>query len=139
MPGWMKHKLESRFLGKISITSDMQDDTTLMAESKEELKSLLMKVKEESEKSGLELNIQKNKIMASGPITSRHTEGAIMDTVIDFLFLSSKITADGDCSHEIKRRLLLGRKAMTNLDSILKSRDVTLQTKVCLVRLWFFQ
>ena len=86
MPGWMKHKLESRFLGKISITSDMQDDTTLMAESKEELKSLLMKVKEESENSGLELNIQKNKIMASGPITSWHTEGAIMDTVIDFLF-----------------------------------------------------
>ena len=139
MPGWMKHKLESRFLGKISITSDMQDDTTLMAESKEELKSLLMKVKEESENSGLELNIQKNKIMASGPITSWHTEGAIMDTVIDFLFLSSKITADGDCSHEIKRCLLLGRKAMTNLDSILKSRDITLQTKVCLVRLWFFQ
>ena len=133
MPGWLKHKLESRFLGKISITSDMQDDTTFMAESKE-LKNLLIKVKEESEKSGLELNIQKNKTMASGPITSWQIEGGTMGTVIDFLFLSSKITADGECSHEIKRRLFLGRKAMTNLDSILKSRDITLQTKVCLVK-----
>ena len=111
----------------------MQDDTTFMAESKE-LKNLLIKVKEESEKSGLELNIQKNKTMASGPITSWQIEGGTMGTVIDFLFLSSKITADGECSHEIKRRLFLGRKAMTNLDSILKSRDITLQTKVCLVK-----
>ena len=101
------------------------DDTTLMAESKEDLKSLLMKVKEESEKVGLKLNIQKMKIMASGPITSWQIDGEIMETVTDLIFLGSKITADGDCSHEIKRRLLLGRKAMTNLDSILKSRDIT--------------
>ena len=107
------------------------DDTILMAESKEELKSLLMKVKEESEKVGLKLNIQKTKIMASGPITSRQIDG---ETVSDFIFLGSKITADGDCSHEIKRRLLLGRKVMTNLDSIFKSRDITLPTKVCLVK-----
>ena len=137
MPGWMKHKLESRFLGKISITSDMQDDTTFMAESKE-LKNLLIKVKEESEKSGLELNIQKNKTMASGPITSWQIEGETMGTVIDFLFLSSKITADGECSHEIKRHLLLGRKAMANLDSILKSRDITLPTKVHLFKAMIF-
>ena len=109
------------------------DDTTLMAESEEELKSLLMKVKEESEKVGLKLNIQKAKIMASGPIISWQTDGESMETVTDFIFLGSKITADGDCSYEIKRRLLLGRKAMTNLDSILKSRDITLQTKVLLV------
>ena len=102
-------------------------DATLVAESKEELKCLLMKVKEESEKVGLKLNIQKTKIMASGPITSRQIDG---ETVADFLFLGSKITADGDCSHEIKRHLLLGRKVMTNLDSILKSRDITLPTKV---------
>ena len=100
------------------------DDTTLMAES-EELKSLLMKVKEESEKVGLKLNIQKTKIMASGPITSWSIDGVTVETVRNFIFLGSKITADGDCSHEIKRRLLLGRKAMTNLDSILKSRDIT--------------
>ena len=106
------------------------DDTTLMAESEEELKSLLMKVKEESEKVGLKLNIQKTKIMASGPIT----DGETVETVSDFIFLGSKITADGDCSHEIKRRLLLGRKVMTNLDSILKSRNITLPTKVCLVK-----
>ena len=106
------------------------DDTTLMAESKEELKSLLMKVKEESEKAGLKLNIQKTKIMASGPITSWQIDGETMKTVTDFIFLDSKIMANGDCSHEIKRCLLLGRKAMTNLDSILKSRDVTLPTKV---------
>ena len=106
------------------------DDTTLMAESKEELKNLLMKVKEESEKVGLKLNIQKTKIMASGPITSWQIDGETMETVSDFIFLSSKITADGDCSHEIKRRLLLGRKAMTNLDSVLKSRAITLPTKV---------
>ena len=98
-----------------------------------------MKVKEESEKVGLKLNIQKTKIMASGPITSWQTDGKTMETVTEFIFLGSKITADGDCSHEIKRCLLLGRKAMTNLDSILKSRDITLPTKVCLIKLWFFQ
>ena len=106
------------------------DDTTIMAESEEELKSLLMKVKEESEKVGLKLNIQKTKIMASGPITSWQIDGETMETARDFIFLGSKITVDGDCSHEIKSRLLLGRKAMTNLDSILKSRDITLLTKV---------
>ena len=110
------------------------DDTTLMAESEEELKSLLMKVKEESEKVGLKLNIQKTKIMASSPITSWQIDGETVETVADFIFGGSKITADGDCSHEIKRRLLLGRKVMTNLDSILKSRDVTLSTKVRLVK-----
>ena len=108
------------------------DDTTLMAESEEELKSLLMKVKEESEKVGLKFNIQKTNIMASGPITSWEIDGETMETVSDFIFGGSKITADGDCSHEIKRRLLLGRKVMTNLDSILKSSDITLPTKVCL-------
>ena len=106
------------------------DDTTLMAESEEKLKSLLMKVKEESEKAGLKLNIQKTKIMASGPITSWEIDGETVGTVSDLIFLGSKITADGDCSHEIKRHLVLGRKAMTNLDSILKSRDITLATKV---------
>ena len=110
------------------------DDTTLLAESKEELKSPFMKVKEESEKTGLKLNIQKTKIMASGPITLWQIDGETMETVTDFIFLGSKITADGDCNHEIKRRLLLGRKAMTNLDSILKSRDITLLTKVCIVK-----
>ena len=110
------------------------DDTTLMAESEEELKSLLMKVKEESEKVGLKLNIQKTKTMASGPITSWQIDGKTMETVADFIFLGSKITADGDCSHEIKRRLFLGRKVMTNLDSIFKSRDITLPTKVHLVK-----
>ena len=109
-----------------------------MAESKEELKSLLMKVKEESEKVGLKLNIQKTKIMASGPITSWQIDGETMETVTDFIFLGSKITADGDCSHEIKRHLLLRRKIMTNLDSILKSRDITLTTKVCLVKAMIF-
>ena len=111
------------------------DDTTLMAESEKELKSLLIKVKEESEKVGLKLNIQKTKIMASGPITSWQIDG---ETVADFIFLGSKITADGDCSHEIKRHLLLGRKVMTNLDSILKSRDITLPTKVHLVKAMVF-
>ena len=111
------------------------DDTTLMAESEEELKSILMKVKEESEKVGLKLNIQKPKIMASGPITSLQIDG---ETVADFIFLGSKITADGDCSHEIKRHLLLGRKVMSNLDSILKSRDITLPTKVHLVKAMLF-
>ena len=115
------------------------DDTTLTVESKEELKSLLMKVKEESENVGLKLNIQKMKIMASGHITSWKIDGQTMETVADFILGGSKITADGDCSHEIKRSLLLGRKAMTNLDSILKSRDITLPVKVPLVKLWFFQ
>ena len=110
------------------------DDTTLMAESREELNSLLMKVKEESEKVGLKCNIQKTKIMSSSPITSWQIDGETMETMRDFIFLGSKITADGDCSHEIKRCLLLGRKDMTNLDSILKSRDITLPTKVCLVK-----
>ena len=114
------------------------DDTTLMAESEEELKRLLMKVKEGREKEGLKLNIQKTKVMAFGPITSRQTEGETMETVTDFIFLGSQITADGDCSHEIKRRLLLGRKVMTNLDSIFKSRDITLPTKVCLVKVMVF-
>ena len=111
-----------------------EDDTTLMAENEEELKSLLMKVKEESEKIGLELNIQKMKIMASGPITSWEIDEEIVETVSDFIFLGSKITADGDCSHEIKRRLLLGRKVMSNLDSIIKSTDITLSTNVLLVK-----
>ena len=110
------------------------DDTTLMAESKEELKSFLMKVKEESENVGLKLNIQKTKIMASGPITSCQIDRETMETVKDFIFLGSKITADGDCNYEIKRCLLLGRKAVTNLDRVLKSRDITLLTKVCLVK-----
>ena len=109
-----------------------------MAESKEELKSLLMQVKEESEKVGLKLNIQKTKIMASGPITSWQIDGKAMEIVTDFIFLGSKITADGDCSHEIKRHLLLGRKAMTNLESILKIRDITLLTKVHLVKAMVF-
>src|SRR5574342_428255 len=114
------------------------DDTTLMAESEEELKSLLMKVKVESEKVGLKLNIQKMKIMASSPITSWEIDGETVETVSDFIFLGSKITTDGDFSHEIKRRLLLGRKVMTNLDSILKSRDITLPTKVHVVKAIFF-
>ena len=114
------------------------DNTTLMAESEEELKSLLMKVKEESEKVGLKLNIQKTKVMASSPITSWQIDRKTMETVTDFIFGGSKITAYGDCSHEIKRHLVLGRKAMTNLDSILKSRDITLPTEVCLVKAMFF-
>ena len=114
------------------------DNTTLMAESEETLKSLLMKVKEESDKVGLKLNIQKSKIMASDPITSWQPNGETMETVTDFIFLGSKIIADGDCSHEIKRRLLLGRKIMTNLDSILKNRDITLPTKICLVKAMVF-
>ena len=115
------------------------DDTTLMGESEEELKSLLLKVKEESEKVGFKLNIQKTKIMASGPITSWQIDGETVETVSDFIFLGSKITADGDCSHEIKRCLLLVRKVMTNLDSILKSRDITLSTKVHLGKAMFIQ
>ena len=114
------------------------DDTTLMAESEEELKSHLMKMRKESEKVGLKLNIQNTKVMATGPITSWQIDGETMETVTDFIFLDSQITADGDCSHEIKRRLLLGRKAMTILDSILKSRDVTLPTKVRLVKATVF-
>ena len=126
----MKHKLESRLPGEISITSDIQicRHATLMAEGKEELMSFLMKVKEKNEKVRLKLNIQKTKIMTSGPITS----------VRDFILGGSKITADGDCSHEIKRRLLLGRKVMTNLDSILKSRDITLPIKVYLIKAMVF-
>ena len=114
------------------------DDTTFMAESEEELKNLLMKVKEEREKAGLKLNIQKTKIMASGPITSWERDGETVETVSDFILAGSKITADGYCSHEIKRCLLLGRKVMTNLDSIFKSRDITLPTKVCLVKAMVF-
>ena len=128
----MKHKPETRSVGEVSITSDKQ------AENEEELKSLLMKVKEENEKAGLKFNIQKTKIMASGPITSWRTGGETMETVTDFIFLRSKITADGDCSHEIKRRLLLGRKSVTNLDSVLKSRDITLLTKVHIVKAMVF-
>ena len=126
--------------GEISITSDMQMTPPLWQKVKKELKRLLMKVKEESEKVGLKLNIQKTKIMASGPITitSWQIDGETVETVSDFIFLGSKITADGDCSQEIKRRLLLGRKVMTNLDSILKSRDIILPTKVCLVKAMVF-
>ena len=114
------------------------DDTTLMAESEEELKSLLMRMKDESKRAGLKLNIQKIKIMASGPINSWQIDGETMETVRDFILGGSRITADSDCSHEIKRRLLLGRKAMNNLDTILKSRDITLPTKVCLVKTMVF-
>ena len=138
MLDWKKHKLESRLPGEISINIRYADDTTLMAESEEELKSLLMKVKEESEKVGLKLNIQKTKIMASGPITPWEIEGETVETVSDFIFGDPKITADGDCSHEIKRHLLLGRKVMTNLDSIFKSRHITLPTKVGLVKAMVF-
>ena len=133
MPGWMNHtgiKIFRRNINKLRCAGD----TTLMAESKEELKSLLIKVKEESEKVDLKLNIQKIKMMASGPITSWQIDGETMETVTDFIFLGSKITADDDCSHKIKRCLLLERKGMTNLDSILKNRDMTLLTKVRLVK-----
>ena len=129
----MRHKLEIKIARRNINNLRYVDDTTFMAES-EELKSLLMKVKEESEKVGLKLNIQKTKIMASDPMTSWQMDGETMETVTDFIFGGSKITADSDCSHEIKRRLLLGRKVMTNLDSILKSRDITLPTKVRLVK-----
>ena len=127
--------LESRLQGEISTTSDMYMPPPLWQKAKN---SLLMKVKEESEKAGLKLNIQKTKIMASGPITSWKTDGETMETVTDFIFLGSKITEDGDWSYEVKRHLLLGRKAMTNLDSILKSRDITMQTKVHLVKAMVF-
>ena len=123
--------------GEITATSDLQI-TQLIAESKEELKSLLKKVKDESDKFGLKLNIQKMKIMASGTITSWQIDGVTMETVTGFIFGGSKITADGDCSHEIKRHLLLGRKAMSNLDSILKNRDIALKTKVCIVKAMVF-
>ena len=138
MPGWMKYKLESRFWGEISITSDTQRTTHLMAQSEEELKSLLMKVKEETEKVGLKLNIQKTKIMASGLITPWQIGGETMETMTNVILEGSKITADGDCSHEIKRHLLLGRKVMTSTDSILKSKDITLPTTVCLVKAMVF-
>ena len=127
-----------KIAGRNSNNLSYADDTTLMAESEEELKSLLRKVKEESEKVGLKLNIQKTKIIASGPITSWQIDGKTVETVADFIFLGSKITADSDCSHEFKRCLLLGRKVMTNLDSILKSTDITLPTKVRLVRAMVF-
>ena len=133
----MKHKLESRLPGEILITSDMQMTPHLWQKA-EKLKSLLMKVKEESEKAGLELNIQKTRIMASGPITSWQVDGETMETVTHFILRDSKITVDDDCSHEIKRHLLLGRKVMTKLDSILKSRDATLPTKVLLVKAMVF-
>ena len=140
MPGWIKHALEEaqagiKIAGRNVNNLRYADDTTLTPESKEELKSLLMKVKEESEKVGLNLNIQKTKIMASGPITSWQID---RETVADFTFGGSKITADGNCRHEIKRHLLLGRKVMTNLDSILKSRDITLPTNVRLVESMVF-
>ena len=133
----MRHKLELRLLGETS-SLRYSDDSILMAESKEELKSLLMKVKEESEKVGLKLNIQKTKIMTSSTITLWQIDGKTMGTVIDFMLGGSKITADGDCSHEIQRHLPLGRKVMTNLDSLLKNRDITLPAKVHLVKAVFF-
>ena len=132
--GWMMYKLESRNINNFRYA----DETTLMVESEEKLKSLFMKVKEGSEKPGLKLSIQKMKIMASSHIISWELDGETMETVADFIFLGSKITADDDCSHKIKKRLLLGRKAMTNLDSTLKSRDVTLPTKVHLVKAMVF-
>ena len=134
--GWkkLKLKIDRRNINNLRYS----DDTTLIAESEEELKSLLMKVKEENEKVGLKLNIQKMKIMPSGPITSWEIDGETVETVADLIFWGSKITADGDCSHEIKRRLLLGRKVRTNLDSIFKSRDITLQKKVRLVKAMVF-
>ena len=136
MRNWdcQQHEIAGRNINNLRCA----DDITLKAESEEELKSLLMKVKKESEKDGLKLNIQKTKIMASGPITSWEIDGETVETVAVFIFLGSKITADGDCSHEIKRHLLLGRKAITKLDSILKSRDITLPTKVHLVKSMVF-
>ena len=136
--GWKKHKLKSRLPGEIINNLRYADETTLMAESEDELKSLLMKVKEESEKVGLKPNIQKTKIMASGPITSWEIDGKTVETVSDFIFLGSKITADGDCSHEIKRCLLPGRKIMTDLDSILKAETLLCQERSVWSRLWFF-
>ena len=141
MPGWINHRKPIK--RKPSCREKYQQlqictDTTLMVESKEELKSLMTRVKEESEKSDLKLNIQKTKIMASGPITLWQIDGAKMETVTDFIFLGSKITVDGDCRHEIKRCFLLGRKAMTNLDSVLKNRDITLLTQVHIVKTMVF-
>ena len=133
-----KHKLGIKIARRNINNLRYADDTTLMEESKEELKSLLMKVKEESEKAGLKLNIQKTKIMASGPITSWEIDGETVETMSDFILWGSRITADGDCSHEIKRCLLLGRKVMSNLDCIVKSRDITLPTKVRLVNAMVF-
>ena len=138
MPGWMKQQAGIKTTRRNINNLRYPDDTTLMAESEGELKSFLMKVKEESEKAGLKLNIQKTKIMASGLITSWQIDGETMETVRDFILGGSKITADGDCSHEIKRYLLLGRKIMTNLDSILKGRDITLLTKVLIVKAMVF-
>ena len=137
---FLQHRTRTRRISVVVTLNNLRyaDDTTLMAESEEELKGLLTKVKEESEKVGLKLYIQKTKIMASGPITSWEIDGEKVETVSDFIFWGSKITADGDCSHEIKRCLLLGRKLMTNLDSILKSRDITLPTKVHLVKAMVF-
>ena len=137
MLGW-KTQAGIKIAGRNINNLRYADDTTLMAENEEELKSLLMKMKEEREKVGLKLNIQKTKIMASGPITSWEIDGETVETVADFIFLGSKITADGDCSHKIKRHLLLGRKAMTNLDSILKSRNITSLTKVHIVKAMVF-
>ena len=134
MLGWIEAQTGIEIARRNIINLRYADDTTLMAESEEEIKSLLMKVKEESEKVGLKLNIQKTKIMASGPITLWRIDGETVEAVADFIFGGSKITADGDCSHDIKRHLLLRRQAMTNLDSILKSRDITLPTKVRLVK-----
>ena len=138
MPSWKEAQAEIKIAGRNINNLRYTDDTTLMAESEEELKSLLMKVKDESEKAGLTLNIQKTKIMASGPITSWQIDGETMETGTDFIFLGSSITADGDCSHEIKRCLLLGRKVMTNLHSIFKSRDITQPTKVHLFKAMVF-
>ena len=145
MPGWMNHKLESRLLENINnfryaCVNNLRyaGDTTLMAESREDLKSLLVSVKEGSEKAGLKFNSQKTKLMASSPIASWQIDGETMETVTNLIFLGSKITADGDCSYEIKRPLLLGRKVMTNLDSILKRRAITLLTKVHLVKAMVF-
>ena len=138
MLDWKKAQAGIKIAGRNINNLRYADDTTLMAESEEELKSLLMKVRVESKKVGLKLNIQKTNIMASGPITSWKIDGETVKTVSDFIFLCSKITADGDCSHEIKRHLLLGRKVITNLESILKSRDITLPTKVCLVKAMVF-
>ena len=138
MSGLIKNKLGSRLPGEISTTTDMQMMPLLMADSEEKLKCLLMKMKEESEKAGLKFNIPKTKIMASGSITSWQIDGGTVETATDFIFLGSKITVDSDRSHEINRHLLLGRKAVTRLHSMLKNRDITLQTKICLVKAMVF-
>ena len=139
MPGWMKHKLESRLPGEMSIISDMQMIPTLMAESDKELKSLLMKVKEESEKAGLKLNIQKTKLTASSPITSWQMDGETVETMRDFIFLGFKITADGNCNHEIKRCLLLGRKAISTSKQHIKKHIKKAETLLCQTRSVFSQ